>query len=169
MPITKKYRRKRHAVSMLHAHLVFCVKYPRRIITTRAFEILRRSMKRTSQAIGVDLVAVQADGDHLHVMICYPPGISLSEIVRRLKGASSRHLRQHRLPEVLKQLWGNAFWSPSFFVVSCGGAPLGVIKEYVDNQDNPHRKRRPKVQSDAIRKSAGPYPRTEVRGLRANL
>tara|TARA_Y100000815_G_scaffold268552_1_gene289828 strand:+ start:563 stop:1072 length:510 start_codon:yes stop_codon:yes gene_type:complete len=169
MNLSKKYRRKRHSVSLLHAHLVFCVKYRRRVITRRAFEILRRSMRATARIIGVELVAIQSDGDHLHLMIHYPPNLSLSEIVRRLKGASSRAIRAIGLPEVIKKLWGAAFWSPSYFVVSCGGAPLETIKSYVKRQEDPTRVRRKSPALTAARTSKAPYPRTEVRGLRANL
>lgn len=105
----KKYQRKRHSVSLLHAHLVFCTKYRRRVISRRAFEHLRRSMRKTASNIGVELIAAQSDGDHLHLMIIYPPNTSLSEIVKRLKGASSRFIRQKKLPEILKQLWGSHF------------------------------------------------------------
>ena len=166
--LKKTYRRRRHSVSLLHAHLVFCTTYRREVITLRAFEILRRSMRRTAQAIGIELVAIESDGDHVHLMIHYPPNLALGEIVRRLKGASSRHLRQRRLPEVARRLWGAHFWSPSYFVVSCGGAPLETVKAYVENQQSPERKRRP---STTIRKGpkGAPYPGTEVRGLRANL
>lgn len=59
-----------------------------------------------------------------------------------MKGASSRALRLARLPEVLRKLWGKAFWSPSYFVESCGGAPLEIIKAYVDNQADPGRPKR---------------------------
>lgn len=164
----KIYRRKKHSVSLLHAHLVFCVKYRRHVITARAFDALRLSMRRTAQLIGIELTAVQSDGDHLHLMICYPPTLSISKIVHRLKGASSRHLRAKKLPEVLRSLWGKAFWSPSYFVVSCGGAPLDVVKHYVENQENPLRVHRSPT-ATTKRKPISPYPRTEVRGLRVKI
>ena len=150
----------------MHAHLVFTTKYRRRVITRRVFDALRRSMRMTARAIGVEICAIESDGDHLHLVVCYPPARGLSEIVRRLKGASSRMVRKMRLPEVLRRLWGNAFWSPSYFVVSTGGAPLEIVKAYVENQgklraaDPTHR--------HMVRKIL-PYPRTQVRELRANL
>ncbi len=152
-------------MSALHAHLVFCVKYRRRVITTRAFDILRRAMRQSARALEIDLIAIEADGDHLHVMICYPPALSLSKIVQRFKGASSRALRQRKLPEITRKLWGNAFWSPSYFVVSCGGAPLETVKAYVENQTNPHFKKTRNHQMTG--NNPAPYHRTEVRGLRA--
>lgn len=163
MNLSKKYRKKRHSVSLLHAHLVFCIKYRRKVITRRAFEHLRRSMRSTAQTLDVEIIAVESDGDHLHLMICYPPKLHLSKIVQRLKGASSRHIRTNQ------KLWGKAFWSPSYFVVSCGGAPLDKVKDYVENQTDPLRKKRIRTKVSLKRKSSKPYPRTEVRGLRANL
>ena len=167
--LKKNYKRKRHSVSLLNAHLVFCTKYRRKAISKRAFEILKKSMRKTSLDLGIDLIALESDGDHLHVMICYPPTLSLSKIVKRMKGASSRFLRQQRLPEVTQKLWGNHFWSPSYFVVSCGGAPLEKVKDYVEQQQNPNRKKRSSTTSKTTRKTSRPYPRTKVRGLRANL
>ena len=166
----KRYRRRSHGVSMLHAHLVTCTKYRRRVLTRRVFEALRASMRRTAAALGVDLVALEAEGDHLHLMIEYPPSLALGEIARRLKGAASRAVRLKRFPEVLKKLWGAAFWSPSYFVVSCGGAPLETVKAYVENQaSDAHVARRRK--KDALRTSIGKPirkldPRSELRGLR---
>jgi len=167
--LKKLYRRKRHSVSLIHAHLVFCTKYRRNVLSRRVFDLLRKSMRQTTAALGIEILALESDGDHVHLMIQYPPNLSLSEIVRRLKGASSRFIRKHKLPEVLRKLWGKAFWSPSYFVVSCGGAPLETIKAYVDNQQNPLRYRRSEPISCSKRKPPEPYPRTEVRGLRANL
>lgn len=169
----KTYRRQRHSVSLLHAHLVFTTKYRRRVITPRVFEVLRKSMSATARAIGIDIVSLEADRDHLHIMICYPPMLSLSKIVQRLKGAASRQVRQQKFPDVLRKLWGKAFWSPSYFVVSCGGAPLEVVKAYVDGQNSQaHRSRRDRAdQSRASNRKIkkAPYPRTEVRGLRARI
>ena len=126
--------------------------------SARAFGIFRRSMRRTAQALGVDLVAIQPNDDHLHLMIHYPPHLGLSQIVKRLKGASSRHVRAQRLPEVTRKLWSAHFWSPSFVVVSYGGAPMETVKIYVDNQQNPLRKKHRKSASTPNRKNPAPYP-----------
>jgi len=171
--IRKTYRRKRHSVSLLHAHLVFCTKYRRRVMTRRVFDVLQRAMRQTSKVIGIELLAIESDGDHIHLMIAYPPSLALCEIVRRLKGASSRSVRIRRFPEVQKKLWGSHFWSPSYFVVSCGGAPLEVIKSYVENQQLTSRQKNRKIGSglspaQPIRKSSL-HHRTEVRGFRVRI
>jgi putative transposase len=163
--LKKRYLRKRHSVSLLHAHLVFCTKYRRSVMTRRVFDHLRRSMRGAAQTIDIDIIAIQSDGDHLHLMVLYPPSLDLSTIVKRLKGASSRFIRQLQLPEVLRQLWGRHFWSPSYFVVSCGGAPLDVVRTYVESQNDPDTKKR-KAASRPSKSKRKSYPQTEVRGLR---
>jgi len=126
-------------------------------------------MRTTARIIGIELLAIESDGDHIHLMIAYTPNLTLSEIVRRLKGASSRSVRLKRFTEVLKKLWGIAFWSPSYFIVSCGGAPLEVIKSYVENQQTPYRQKNKKIDSGltpatSTRKSSL-HHRTEVQGF----
>jgi putative transposase len=74
------------------------------------------------------------EDDHVHLLVEYPPKIALSSLVNSLKGVSSRQLRAAHLPEVDTKLWGDHFWSPSYCAVSCGGAPLEIVKQYVEKQ-----------------------------------
>ena len=67
----------------------------------------------------------------------YPPKVALSALVNSLKGVSARRLRQEFPDHIRKYLWGDHFWSPSYFAASCGGAPLSIIKEYIDQQKHP--------------------------------
>ena len=134
------YRSGRHVVFALHAHLVLTTKYRRKAIES---ERVRTLLSETIRAVAADMqaevLAVESDGDHLHVLVTYPPHLSLSKLVNAMKGVSSRYLRQKNWPEVIDKLWGNAFWSPSYCVVSCGGAPLDVVKAYVEGQNAPGR------------------------------
>ena len=118
---------------------------------------MRRSMRETARRLGFEIEAIESDGNHVHLLVTHPPRLSLSVIVQRLKGASSRALRLMRLPEILKKLWGNAFWSPSYFVVSCGGEPLAVVKSYVENQQTKHISQ--KTASTVNAKSLAPSPK----------
>jgi len=86
-----------------------------------------------AKKMGFKLVQLNGESDHIHVLIEYPPKLSISQIVNSLKGVSSRMLRQkYELQPHVKHLW-----SPSYFAVSCGGAPLAKIKEYIKNQNEP--------------------------------
>jgi putative transposase len=72
--------------------------------------------------------------DHVHLLIAYPPKVALSKLVNSLKGVSARLLRAESWPEVTRALRGDAFWSPSYCAVSCGGAPLEIVRQYVEKQ-----------------------------------
>jgi putative transposase len=82
------------------------------------------------------LIEVNGEAEHVHLLINYPPKHSVSSIVNSLKGVSSRLLRIER-PDIEKRYWKDVLWSPSYFAASCGGAPLGIIKQYVEQQKSP--------------------------------
>ena len=83
------------------------------------------------------LAEFNGDTDHVHLLVHYPPKVSPSRLVGSLKGASARRLRQEFPGHIRKYLWGDHFWSPSYFAASCGGAPQSIIKEYIENQRRP--------------------------------
>ena len=113
--------------------------------------------------MGAEVTAVEADRDHAHLLIAYPPQLALSRLVNGLKGVSSRRLRQQDWPEVRRVLWGEAFWSPSYCVAPCGGAPLGIVKAYVEGQNAPKRSRRSAAQR--ARRKAEKKRREEEKAL----
>jgi len=84
-----------------------------------------------------ELSEFDGEKDHVHLLINYPPTVSISKLVNSLKGVSSRLLRKKKYPSVEKALWGNRFWSPSYFAGSCGGAPLEIIRQYIESQNTP--------------------------------
>jgi putative transposase len=66
----------------------------------------------------------------------YPPTVLLPTLVNSLKGVSSRRLRQMR-PELVRRYWKGVLWSPSYFAASCGGAPISIIRQYIEQQQTP--------------------------------
>ena len=72
--------------------------------------------------------------DHVHLLVTYPPKVAISKLVNSLKGISSHLIRSREHSSIQKKLWGNHLWSPSYFSGSCGGAPLTVIRQYIENQ-----------------------------------
>jgi putative transposase len=85
------------------------------------------------------LVEMNGQPEHVHLLINYPPKHSVSSIVNSLKGVSSRLLRIER-PDIEKRYWKDVLWSPSYFAASCGGPPLNIIKQYVEKQYIEQRK-----------------------------
>ena len=87
----------------------------------------------------VDDGFIELDGedDHVHLLVNYPPKVAVSNLVNSLKGVSSRLLRKER-PDIANRYWKNMLWSPSYFASSCGGAPIDVIRRYIEQQQTPH-------------------------------
>ena len=127
------YRRGRSVVYALHVHLVFVTKYRRRVLDEAATATLRAIFARVCEDFGAELRACDGEDDHVHVLVEYPPTVLLPTLVNSLKGVSSRLLRQQR-PDIVRRYWKNVLWSPSYFAASCGGAPLDIIRRYVEQQ-----------------------------------
>jgi REP-associated tyrosine transposase len=123
-------------VSALHVHLVFVTKYRRKVFDGDALRRLQAIFEKVCRDFQSQLVEMDAEAQHVHLLIHYPPKHSVSSIVNSLKGVSSRLLRVER-PDMEKRYWNNVLWSPSYFAASCGGAPLGTIKQYIEQQTTP--------------------------------
>lgn len=84
-----------------------------------------------------ELVEFDGEIDHVHLLINYPPTMQLSKLVNSLKGVSSRRLKQV-IPGAGKYYYKGRLWSPSYFAGSCGGAPIEVVRQYIEQQNSPH-------------------------------
>ena len=133
------YRTGRHVVFRLHAHIVLVTKYRRDPITDRVRALLIEVTQEVCERHGVILVEADGETDHLHLLIDYPPKVSLSTLIGAIKANTSKRVRENHWPEVTQALWGKHFWSPSYFVTSTGGAPLELVAAYVRNQRNPNK------------------------------
>jgi putative transposase len=136
MKLSKDIRHGRHCVSALHVHLVFVTKYRRKVFDRDALERLQAIFEKVCLDFQARLVEINGEAEHVHLLIHYPPKHSVSSLVNSLKGVSSRLLRSER-PDMEKRYSNKVLWSPSYFAASCGGAPLGMIKQYVRQQKTP--------------------------------
>lgn len=127
----------RHCVFNLKVHLVFLPKYRKGVFTPRVLNYLEGIFKTICLDFESELVEFNGEHDHVHLLISYPPKVSISKLVNSLKGVSSRLVRKKDYPEVSAKLWGNHFWSPSYYAGSCGGVTIDQIKKYIENQDRP--------------------------------
>ena len=130
-------RHGRHCVFNLHIHLVFLTKYRRSVFTKAVLEDLKEIFASVCQDFEAELVEFDGEKDHVHLLINYPPKVSVSRLVNSLKGVSSRLIRKKRYACIQDKLWAGALWSPSYFAASCGGAPIPIIKQYIEQQDTP--------------------------------
>jgi putative transposase len=127
----------RHCVFMLHAHLVFVTKYRRAAFTAQMLDSLKLCFEKVCEDFECKLEEFNGEKDHVHLLVNYPPKVSISKLVNSLKGVSSRRLRQEFEKELGKIYWKGVLWSPSYFAGSCGGAPLSVLKQYIEQQQRP--------------------------------
>jgi putative transposase len=134
---TDYYRRGGHSVSALYAHLVFVTKYRRPILSAAMLDFCEHTMRGVCSDLGAELVEFNGEPDHAHLLVTYPPSLAISTLVRRLKGRASYAVPREYTGTCVRARMRSHLWSPSYFAASAGGAPLSVIKRYVDNQNRP--------------------------------
>ena len=129
-------RHGRHCVFKMHVHLVFVSKYRRKVFDGDAIERLRPIFTKVCIDFEAQLIEMDGEDDHVHLLVEYPPKVSVSSLVNSLKGVSSRMLRKER-PDIIKRYWKNVLWTPSYFAASCGGAPISIVRQYIEQQQTP--------------------------------
>ena len=112
-------------------HVVWCPKYRRSVLVDGVDERLKEIVRAIVEETRCDLLEMEVMPDHVHLLVGVDPQFGVHTLVKRIKGRSSRLLRQEfpRLRSRLPTLWTN-----SYFVATVGGAPLSVIKQYIENQ-----------------------------------
>ena len=123
---------------MMHVHLVFVTKYRRGVFTKEILDDLRPMFASVCTDFEAELVEFDGEDDHVHLLVNYPPKVAVSKLVNCLKGVSSLLIRKKNYPSIKTKLWGGALWPPSYFAASCGGAPIAVIRQYIEQQRTPH-------------------------------
>lgn len=137
MNIPSDIRTGRHCVFNMHLHLVFVTKYRKKVFTKEILETMKKLFAKICQDAEAKLVEFDGEHDHVHLLINYHPKTSVSKLVNSLKGASSRRLRKIH-PELVESYYKGVLWSPSYFAGSCGGAPIEIVKQYIEQQKTPN-------------------------------
>ena len=127
----------RHCSYKLHVLLVFVTTYRRKVFTARIINELKTIFETVCLQFNAGLIEFDGEEVHVHLLILYPPKLSIADFVFKLKGTSSVIIRNRNYPSVKSQLWGKALWSPSYFASSCGGALISIIRQYIDRQKTP--------------------------------
>lgn len=127
----------RHCVFALHAHLVFVTKFRHRVFADRHLVRLEEIMQSVCADFECELVEFNGEGEHVHLLVNFPPKVALARLVNSLKGVSSRRMRQE-FPDLVRHYYrANRLWSASYFAGSVGGAPLTVLHQYIEQQNRP--------------------------------
>ena len=114
-------------------HIVWCPKYRRKVLVGPIDARLKQIIEEVCQEHNFEILSMDVMPDHVHLLVECDPQFGIHKLVRLLKGRSSRLLRQE-FPVLERKL--PTLWTNSYFVSTVGGAPLAVIKQYIENQKN---------------------------------
>ena len=131
--IIMKLDHNQHSVYLLNYHLVMVVKYRRRVINDEISSFLKYQFVKVGESYGVTLQEWNHDVDHVHVLLKATPHTEMAKFLNAFKSSSSRLVKKD-FPEVKQYLWKEAFWSQSYCLITTGGAPLEVVKKYIEDQ-----------------------------------
>jgi putative transposase len=127
---TPRCLRSRHSVSLLFAHLVVVVKYRRRVLSPALRGQLSALWTEQCEQLGAIRVECNGEPDHVHLLRRHLPSLPFWRLVQQLKGVASRTLRQRH--PWLRRVGRGHLWSPWYFVVSTGDAPIEMVRRYIE-------------------------------------
>ena len=122
-----------HSVFLLNYHLILVVKYRRKVFDDIISERAKEIFSRIAPNYNISLQEWGHDEDHVHILFRAHPNTAISKFINAYKSASSRLLKKE-FPSIREKLWKEQFWSQSFCLLTTGGAPLEIVKEYIQTQ-----------------------------------
>jgi putative transposase len=122
-----------HNKHALAVHLIWVVKYRRSVLTHEIGDRVKAIVSEVATEIGCEIISIETDVDHVHVIVRLKPTHTVSDVVKRFKGRSARYIFKE-FPEIKRRLWGGHLWQPSYYAATVGGAPLETLKKYVESQ-----------------------------------
>jgi putative transposase len=132
-----KYKNNQNIVFNCKYHIVWCPKYRRKILKGNLDKRLQLLINKKAKELGVDIIEMETDLDHIHLLLECDPQYGVHRVIKQLKGYTSKILRDE-FPYLKTKL--PSLWTNSYFISTVGGAPLEQIKEYVKNQKTSQRK-----------------------------
>lgn len=112
-------------------HIVFCPKYRRKVLVNGVDTRLKELVNSICEELQVDIIEMEIMPDHVHILLGVDPQFGIHKAVKTIKGTTSRILRQE-FPWLRSRI--PTLWTNSYFCSTIGGAPLSVIKQYIENQ-----------------------------------
>jgi len=131
-----KYRSNHNVVFACQYHVIICPKYRRKVLVGEVEQRLKAIAREVAAEMDVEILEMETDQDHIHLLVSVDPQWGVNRFVKMLKGRSSRLLRTE-FPHLRRKL--PTLWSNSYFVTTVGGAPLAVVKQYIESQQTSER------------------------------
>ena len=130
----ENYRKTSHSLYDIKYHIVWITKYRKPVLVGELAKRTRELVRQICKGIDVEIISGHVSKDHVHLFVSVPPHISVSELIKRIKGKSSWKIMSE-FKTISKQFWGRHFWGRGYFVASSGNVTDEVIMEYIKNQD----------------------------------
>ena len=122
------------SVSDMKAHLVLTTKYRKKVLTGKMIDRLRNVITDLCEKWNCKVIEFNGEDNHIHLLFQYYPQLELPKFVGNIKSVTSRKLRQEFPEEINKVYWKKVLWNESYFIASCGGVTISVLKNYIENQ-----------------------------------
>jgi len=122
-----------HSVFSLNYHLILVVKYRRKVLDDAISNRLKEIFEYIAPSYKISVSEWNHDIDHVHILFKAEPKTEISKFINAYKSASSRLIKKE-FPSIKTKLWNEYFWTRSFCLITTGGAPLSVLKQYIENQ-----------------------------------
>lgn len=127
------YKSNSNVVYSCKYHVVWCPKYRRKVLMPPIDARLKEIIQGCAEELLCEVIEMEILPDHVHLLIEVDPQFGIHRAIKTIKGRSSRFLRQE-FPELKRRL--PTLWTNSYFVSTVGGAPLAIVKQYIENQKN---------------------------------
>jgi len=129
---TMSYRKTAHSVYDLKYHIVWITKYRKPVLRGEIALRVRELVRQTCATLDVQILSGHVSADHVHLLVSVPPSLAVSDLVKRLKGRSSRKMLEE-FGELSRQFWGRHLWARGYFAVSTGNVTDEVIRQYIES------------------------------------
>jgi len=124
-----------NSVFSLCYHLIVVVKYRQKAFTEESIiEDAKTIFSNVAHSMDVEIIEQECGDDHVHILFRAKPTLDMTKFINVLKGSSSRKLREKYKDFLKDKLWGDHFWSPSYFLATTGNVTIDILKTYVENQ-----------------------------------
>lgn len=128
-----------HCVFNITYHLVLVTKYRHKCFTKTILDRLQEISKGVCDKWDIDLIEFGGESDHIHLLLETHPNVQPSKFVNNLKTVTSRMIRKEFSEHMKKFYWKPVLWTRAYCILTAGGAPLSIIKSYIENQETPQK------------------------------
>ena len=125
-----------HCVYDIHYHLVLVTKYRKQCINEQVFETLKNNITKNSGKFGAQILEINYEPDHVHIVLSTHPNMNMSIFINSLKTASSRVVRSTHTEYLKSFYWKPVFWKRGYCLISTGGTTIDIIKKYINEQQH---------------------------------